>query len=87
MKSISLTTMIMSAATIASAAAMAVTATAQIIGHSCAQASHLECGTLAGHNHGYPFLFMCGPDYTITRYQDCTCYECCEIDSDGGSCL
>ncbi|KAG1724580.1 uncharacterized protein EDB91DRAFT_1340059 [Suillus paluster] len=50
MKLISLTTMIMSAATIA------VTATAQIIGHPCAHADSAECGSLADHNGGLQFL-------------------------------
>ncbi|KAG1730547.1 uncharacterized protein EDB91DRAFT_1085418 [Suillus paluster] len=68
-----------------SATLIAVTATAQILGNPCAHASSMECGTLAGHNNGLPFLFLCGPDHTITSYDDCTCEGCCILEGQKGA--
>ncbi|OAX34879.1 hypothetical protein K503DRAFT_412729 [Rhizopogon vinicolor AM-OR11-026] len=81
MKFISLTTMILSVAVIVGAD------DTQIIGHPCAKANHAECGAITSHNDDLPFLFLCGPDYTITEYQDCTCYSCCELDGPYASCF
>ncbi|OAX34877.1 hypothetical protein K503DRAFT_774067 [Rhizopogon vinicolor AM-OR11-026] len=65
MKFIPLAAMIMSVALIAGADDPG------IIGHPCAQAGYVECGSLPNYNSGHWFMFWCGPDYTITAYQDC----------------
>ncbi|OAX34884.1 hypothetical protein K503DRAFT_412903 [Rhizopogon vinicolor AM-OR11-026] len=65
MKFISLAAIIMSVAVITGADDPG------IIGHPCAQAGKGECGSLPNYNDGHWFLFVCGPDYTITTYWDC----------------
>ncbi|KAG0697655.1 hypothetical protein DFH29DRAFT_140232 [Suillus ampliporus] len=82
MKFTSLTAMILSATSIAGTVV-----TAQIIGHPCAHANEPECGQIEGHNHDNQFLFLCGPDYTIIDYEDCSCEGCCYIDLPYAQCF
>ncbi|OAX33037.1 hypothetical protein K503DRAFT_776043 [Rhizopogon vinicolor AM-OR11-026] len=79
MKFIALTTMIMSAAVMAGAD------DTQLIGHRCAKAGNTECGHLASHNNGNGFVFWCGSDNTITKYQDCECVNCCVVIPNNGA--
>ncbi|OAX36996.1 hypothetical protein K503DRAFT_771931 [Rhizopogon vinicolor AM-OR11-026] len=78
MKFISLTTVVLSVAVIVGAD--------DVIGIPCYKADGMGCGTVAIHNNDLPFVYICGPQKTITFYLDCLCDTCCKIEGTIGVC-
>ncbi|KAG2127074.1 hypothetical protein BD769DRAFT_778764 [Suillus cothurnatus] len=77
----SLTTMIISVATMASVAIASDNINITPMGLPCAPKNSYECSTgLKGWNNDNDFVFQCGSQGTIVGYLACDCKNCCKID-------
>ncbi|KAG0698975.1 hypothetical protein DFH29DRAFT_938901 [Suillus ampliporus] len=86
MKFVSLTTMILSAAVMASVAIASENLKLDPMNLPCDNLDEVGCGTgLKGYNNGDDFGYGCGPTGKIIEYAPCDCKNCCVVEDDASN--